>query len=184
LPRWLASVSLHHEQLQLEMEMGTMFVHSFTLSLSLSPQLLSLAHVHESNLVTCITFARLVTRILQTWAHGPGVTKKAHTVRASLSCQEKLSSSSQVLPLTLPSLDVDVKTIASSVPAPVQAYLTGLAFALAASPCSTPVLATLLAWVASTGDPLTGGSLLLAYTSGYVAPLLLAATVAVCGPSS
>lgn len=31
----------------------------------------------------------------------------------------------------------------------VQAYLAGLTFALAASPCSTPVLATLLAYVAT-----------------------------------
>ena len=48
-----------------------------------------------------------------------------------------------------------------------------LAFALAASPCSTPVLATLLGYVASSGDPVTGGALLLTYTSGYVAPLLV-----------
>ena len=31
----------------------------------------------------------------------------------------------------------------------VQAYLAGLTFALAASPCSTPVLATLLGYVAT-----------------------------------
>jgi cytochrome c-type biogenesis protein len=85
----------------------------------------------------------------------------------------------QVLPLQLPSLDVDVREAAAGVPPPLQAYLAGLVFALAASPCSTPVLATLLAWVASSGDPLTGGSLLLAYTTGYVAPLLVAATVTV-----
>ena len=47
-----------------------------------------------------------------------------------------------------------------------QAYLVGLTFALAASPCSTPVLATLLAYVASSQDPLLGGGLLLAYTTG------------------
>ncbi len=32
----------------------------------------------------------------------------------------------------------------------------GLTFALAASPCSTPILATLLAWVSTTRDPVTG----------------------------
>lgn len=48
----------------------------------------------------------------------------------------------------------------------LQAYLAGLTFALAASPCSTPVLATLLAYVASKGDLLQGGTLLLSYTSG------------------
>nr|CBX25275.1 hypothetical_protein [Oryza brachyantha] len=68
----------------------------------------------------------------------------------------------------------------------VQAYLAGLTFALAASPCSTPVLATLLGYVATsrvciTGgsqDPIVGGSLLLTYTTGYVAPLLIAASFA------
>lgn len=49
-----------------------------------------------------------------------------------------------------------------------QAYLVGLTFALAASPCSTPILATLLAYVASSQDPLLGGGLLLAYTTGYI----------------
>ena len=48
----------------------------------------------------------------------------------------------------------------------LQAYLVGLTFALAASPCSTPVLATLLAYVANSQDPLLGGGLLLAYTTG------------------
>ncbi|KAJ4843463.1 hypothetical protein Tsubulata_006790 [Turnera subulata] len=60
----------------------------------------------------------------------------------------------------------------------VQAYLAGLTFALAASPCSTPVLATLLGYVATSKDPVVGGSLLLTYTTGYVAPLLLAASFA------
>ncbi|GFH13656.1 DsbD domain-containing protein [Haematococcus lacustris] len=83
----------------------------------------------------------------------------------------------QVLPLRLPSLDLDVRELTAGVPPALQAYLAGLAFALAASPCATPVLATLLAWVANTGDPVQGAALLLAYTSGYVAPLLLAATV-------
>lgn len=38
------------------------------------------------------------------------------------------------------------------------------------------MLAALLAWVAATGDPVLGGVLLLAYTVGYVAPLVLAGT--------
>ena len=54
----------------------------------------------------------------------------------------------------------------------LQAYLAGLTFALVASPCSTPVLATLLAYVSSTRDPLAGGSLLLTYTTGYHTPPL------------
>lgn len=39
----------------------------------------------------------------------------------------------QVLPLQLPSLDVDVRSL--SAPPALQAYLAGLVFALAASPC-------------------------------------------------
>ncbi|PSR96338.1 Cytochrome c-type biogenesis ccda-like protein [Actinidia chinensis var. chinensis] len=60
----------------------------------------------------------------------------------------------------------------------LEAYLAGLTFALAASSCSTPVLATLLGYVAASKDPVVGGSLLLTYTTGYVAPLLLAAAFA------
>ena len=63
--------------------------------------------------------------------------------------------------------------------ASAQAYLAGLTFALAASPCSTPVLATLLAYVATAGNPVAGGALLLCYTSGYVGPLLAAAAFTV-----
>jgi cytochrome c-type biogenesis protein len=82
----------------------------------------------------------------------------------------------EVIVVEFPSFfgDFDARTL--RVPNEVKSYLAGLAFALAASPCSTPVLATLLGYVASSGDPVAGGGLLLAYTSGYVAPLLLAAT--------
>jgi cytochrome c-type biogenesis protein len=38
------------------------------------------------------------------------------------------------------------------------------------------VLATLLAWVSTTHDPVLGSILLLAYTVGYSAPLVLAGT--------
>lgn len=62
----------------------------------------------------------------------------------------------------------------NNIPRSAKSYLLGLTFGLVASPCSTPVLATLLAWVGEKGDPLLGASLLLAYTAGYVAPLVLA----------
>ncbi len=82
----------------------------------------------------------------------------------------------EVITIPLPSFFTDVDVRSGGLPSPVKAYLAGLTFALAASPCSTPVLATLLGYVASTGDPVRGGTLLLAYTSGYVAPLLAAAS--------
>ncbi|KDP38944.1 hypothetical protein JCGZ_00701 [Jatropha curcas] len=86
----------------------------------------------------------------------------------------------EIIELQLPSFfnNFDPRAAAANFPSSVQAYLAGLTFALAASPCSTPVLATLLGYVATSKDPLVGGSLLLTYTTGYVAPLLLAASFA------
>jgi cytochrome c-type biogenesis protein len=81
----------------------------------------------------------------------------------------------EALPLRLPSFSGVEQTI-DSLPAGLKPFVLGLSFGLIASPCSTPVLATLLAWVASTQDPVMGGGLLLAYTTGYVAPLILAGT--------
>ncbi|KAB5521491.1 hypothetical protein DKX38_025810 [Salix brachista] len=86
----------------------------------------------------------------------------------------------EIIELQLPSFfnNFDPRAAAANFPSSVQAYLAGLTFALAASPCSTPVLATLLGYVAASKDPIVGGSLLLTYTTGYVAPLLLAASFA------
>lgn len=79
----------------------------------------------------------------------------------------------EALPLQLPSWG-GLEWISTELPSGVRAYLIGLTFGLVASPCSTPVLATLLVWVSSTHDPLLGTVLLLSYTVGYVAPLILA----------
>jgi cytochrome c-type biogenesis protein len=83
----------------------------------------------------------------------------------------------QVVQLQLPSVDVDVR--AARLPPPLTAYLAGATFALAASPCSTPVLASLLAYASTSGNPAAGGVLLLVYSCGYVGPLLVAATATV-----
>ncbi|ASC74041.1 Putative cytochrome c-type biogenesis protein [Halomicronema hongdechloris C2206] len=81
----------------------------------------------------------------------------------------------QALPLPLPSLG-NLTFLEQEIPVGVKAYLLGLTFGVVASPCSTPVLATLLAWIASTEKPLLGGIFLLTYTIGYVFPVLLAGT--------
>ena len=81
----------------------------------------------------------------------------------------------EALPLRLPSWG-GTDWVSQDLPAGVRSYLIGLTFGLVASPCSTPVLATLLTWIANTKDPLVGGTLLLCYTAGYVAPLVLAGT--------
>ena len=63
--------------------------------------------------------------------------------------------------------------------APVTA---GLAFGLAASPCTTPVLAVLLAWIANTGNPISGFLLLSFFGIGQIIPLLIAGTAAATIP--
>ena len=67
--------------------------------------------------------------------------------------------------------NLDVRAF-TALPPWFRAYLAGALFALAASPCSTPVLATLLAYAATNES---GGLLLFVYALGYVAPLLVAA---------
>jgi len=79
------------------------------------------------------------------------------------------------LPLQLPAWG-SLEWISKELPEGVRSYLIGLTFGVVASPCSTPVLATLLAWISTTQDPVLGSVLLLAYTAGYVAPLILAGT--------
>jgi cytochrome c-type biogenesis protein len=81
----------------------------------------------------------------------------------------------EALPLRLPSWG-GMDWISQDLPEGIRSYLIGLTFGLVASPCSTPVLATLLAWISSTQDPILGSLLLLAYAIGYVAPLILAGT--------
>jgi len=81
----------------------------------------------------------------------------------------------EALPIQLPSFG-GIDWISKDLPSGVRSYLIGLTFGVVASPCSTPVLATLLAWIAATGDLVLGAGLLLAYTAGYVAPLILAGT--------
>ncbi|KAK9092739.1 hypothetical protein Syun_027650 [Stephania yunnanensis] len=85
-----------------------------------------------------------------------------------------------VVELHSPSLfnNFDPHAVVANLSSSVQAYLAGLTFALAASPCSTPVLAFILGYVAASRDPVIGGSLLLTYTTDYIAPLFLAASFA------
>lgn len=81
----------------------------------------------------------------------------------------------EILPLRFPSLGA-TDWIGEDLPRGLRSYLIGLTFGLIASPCSTPVLATLLTWVATTQDLVVGGGLLVAYAIGYVTPLVIAGT--------
>jgi cytochrome c-type biogenesis protein len=84
----------------------------------------------------------------------------------------------ELLRFRLPNLG-GIDWISEKLPKGLRTYLIGLTFGLVASPCSTPVLATLLAWLANTQDPVLGAVLLLAYAAGYVFPLVIAGTFTV-----
>lgn len=81
----------------------------------------------------------------------------------------------EIMPLQLPSWG-GTDWIREDLPKGLRSYLIGLSFGIVASPCSTPVLATLLAWVAKTGNLTLGAMLLLAYAIGYALPLVIAGT--------
>ena len=80
----------------------------------------------------------------------------------------------EIVPLQFPSMAGIPWLERPNVPPPIRAYGLGLTFGLVASPCSTPVLATLLTWISTVHNPWLGGGLLLAYGLGYVSPLVMA----------
>ncbi|MFN6338739.1 MAG: cytochrome c biogenesis CcdA family protein [Cyanobacteriota bacterium] len=87
-----------------------------------------------------------------------------------------------LVPLRLPA-GPDPERWRQRVPAPLAPLAAGLAFGLAATPCTTPVLAVLLAWMAQNGRPLVGMVLLTAFGAGQVLPLLVAGTMAASLPT-
>ena len=81
------------------------------------------------------------------------------------------------LQLGLGSLLIDPSGMGGKVPPAARAFVFGASSALVASPCASPVLATILAFVATLGDPLLGGALLVSYTLGYTTPIAAASLV-------
>lgn len=80
----------------------------------------------------------------------------------------------EILPTRLPNWgNIEVS---QNLPSGVRSYAIGLTFGLAASPCSTPVLVTLLTWVSGSGNILLGAGMLLAYAIGSIVPLIIAGT--------
>jgi cytochrome c-type biogenesis protein len=86
-----------------------------------------------------------------------------------------------LIPLRLPT-GPDPERWRQRVPASLAPVAAGLAFGLAASPCTTPVLAVLLGWMAQNGRPVVGMVLLTCFGLGQVLPLVLAGTVAASLP--
>ena len=66
------------------------------------------------------------------------------------------------------------KFIEEKVPRFLSPLVAGVAFGLASSPCITPVLATLLAWVSQTKNPILSIIFLFFFGLGQVMPLIIA----------
>ena len=77
-----------------------------------------------------------------------------------------------LLNLSLPS-GPDPEIWKKKVPPAFAPVSAGLAFGLASSPCTTPVLAVLLAYVAKQGNPLGGTIFLASFAIGQIVPLLI-----------
>lgn len=79
-----------------------------------------------------------------------------------------------------------VRDVGAAVPGSLRAYVVGMLFAMTGSPCSTPVLAAILAYVAALAEEggggaaaaLRGGAALMAYSAGYVTPLMATSAAA------
>ena len=86
-----------------------------------------------------------------------------------------------ILKFSLPS-GPDPEIWINQVPPPLAPISAGFAFGLASSPCTTPVLAVLLAWVAKQGNPLIGIIFLGSFAIGQIVPLFIAGTFAASIP--
>lgn len=81
----------------------------------------------------------------------------------------------EIIPLKFPNWDTS-NWIKDHFSDNLKSYLLGGTFGLIASPCSTPVLITLLAYIANSKNFILGTVFLISYAIGYVLPLILAGT--------
>ena len=85
-----------------------------------------------------------------------------------------------IISLPLPSIEIDTvgvnddnRETKDELQSLIATFLLGGSSALVASPCATPVLTSILAFVATNKDPIIGATLLFVYTIGYSTPLIL-----------
>jgi cytochrome c-type biogenesis protein len=81
----------------------------------------------------------------------------------------------ELIQIDFPSIEAKLgQGAAGRLPPSAQAFLFGATSALVASPCSSPVLTSLLAVVAASGNASTGAAFLFAYSLGYATPVVVA----------
>jgi cytochrome c-type biogenesis protein len=80
------------------------------------------------------------------------------------------------LPYNTPRLGIIDRVSRKTYDIPTEGIVSGLALGLALGivwlPCTGPVLATILTWVAANGNIATGGLLLMIYSLGFAVPML------------
>ncbi len=86
-----------------------------------------------------------------------------------------------ILKIALPDAP-KINTLEGKIAQPLVPFAAGMTFGLASSPCTTPVLAVLLTWIAENGNPASGIILLTCFGLGQVMPLFLAGTTAASIP--
>jgi len=72
----------------------------------------------------------------------------------------------------------DLKKIEDKIPSLIAPFAIGTTFGLASSPCITPVLATLIAWVSQAKNPIISIVFLFFFGIGKVTPLIIAGATA------
>ena len=72
----------------------------------------------------------------------------------------------------------DMKIIEDKIPKFIAPFAIGITFGLASSPCITPVLATLLAWVSQAKNPTISIIFLFFFAIGQITPLIIAGVTA------
>ena len=82
-----------------------------------------------------------------------------------------------IIEFSFPSVaeDGSMQSFANKLPETAQAFVLGSTSTLIASPCSSPILTSLLAFVASSGRPSLGALFLFVFSLGYATPVVAAA---------
>lgn len=81
-----------------------------------------------------------------------------------------------IINIVLPTIDnlINNNSMLRNVQGPFSAFLLGGSSAFVASPCSSPILASILSAIATTGNPTQGAITLLSYSIGFITPLTVA----------
>ena len=151
-------------------------------SLSLSSTNVGLARksaFYATGLATTLTLLGLATAFLgqmfgSTFSSSLGLSEGAINLFTGLLTITFGLNLLELVNLSFPSLDNLQVFKDTKISPSLEAFLFGISAALISSPCSSPVLASVLAVVATSGDPVLGSFFLFSYSIGYATPVVVA----------